>query len=256
MIAITLAAGMGKRMGDLCLNNPKVMIEFLGKTLLSRQKELFLKKKIKHYLVAGYQSTSIDFLPTLMSINKDFFTTNMMYSLWCAREFLTGARNEDVIVSYGDIIYQENVLDALINETKGDLQVCADKNFLALWSARMDNPLDDLESFQTNKFTGYISGIGKKTNKIKEIEAQYIGLFKINKHFIHNFLESYESLVLKSNEYKNLAMTNFIQFLIDAGAIATPVYIQGGWLEFDTEQDFKKYNLMLKTGELKRIYVD
>jgi choline kinase len=256
MIVITLAAGMGTRMGNLCIDKPKIMIEFLGETLLSRQKQIFLEKKIKHYLVSGYRSTTIDFPSKSMKVNEEFSRTNMVYSLWCARDFIKEHNNEDIIVSYGDIIYQRNVVESLMRETKGNIQLCADKSFLALWTARMDNPLDDLESFQIDKMTGYISNIGKKTDNLTEIEAQYIGLFKINASFIFKFYELYESLLMKSNAYKRLAMTDFLQLLINAGADINPVYIQGGWLEFDTEQDLEKYNLMVKTGELRNFYAD
>ena len=254
MIAITLAAGMGTRMEDLCRDKPKIMIEFLEKSLLQRQTDLFNDQKIPHYLVCGHQKGAIHFPESHLRENKKFSTTNMVYSLLCAKDVFK--ENDDIIISYGDIIFQKDVLKKLLDEDKGDIQVCADKNFLSLWSVRMNNPHEDLESFCVDESSGYIVEIGKKLQNNSSPQAQYIGLFKIKAHFVSQFNALYEQLLKEDINNQRLAMTHFLQKLIDKNAKLKPVYIHGGWLEFDTKRDFDTYTLMHHHGNLEKYYVD
>ena len=45
--------------------------------------------------------------------NEKYKTTNMLYSLFKLKKFFDG--NNDLIISYGDIIYKNRVLKKLIN---------------------------------------------------------------------------------------------------------------------------------------------
>ena len=64
----------------------------------------------------------------------------MVYSLFCAKSFMN--ENEDLIVTYGDIIFETKLLKKLIN-SKADISVIVDKSFLNLCNKIMDNPLED-----------------------------------------------------------------------------------------------------------------
>ena len=106
---IILAAGQGKRLSPLTNNKPKCMVDLFGKTLLEWQVSAFKKCGITDIsVVTGYRSELID-LPGLEFFqNKKFETTNMVESLFCASEKL----NKSTIVSYGDIIFEEKVLNS------------------------------------------------------------------------------------------------------------------------------------------------
>lgn len=259
MIAITLAAGLGSRMGELCKTNHKTMLPFLGNSLLSRQQKLFQNHSIPHYVVTGHQEESIKHQHDRTIANNDYLTTNMVYSLWCTRHLFQEMSDlsQDIIVSYGDIIYQYDVLEKLLNSKTGDIQLCADTSFFSLWSERMEEPLMDLETFRTDPETRLINEIGIKTETLDNIEAQYIGLFKISSHFLTKFIEYYEQLMNKDSLYKSIAMTDFIQYLITFHKTQIyPIYISGGWLEFDSIQDYKVYNNLQHKNKLKRFYAE
>ena len=126
--------------------------------------------------------------------NPIFNSTNMLYSLFCAENFL----DDDVIISYSDIIYNTDILNKLI-DCKFDIGVVIDKNWKELWSLRMDNPLEDVESLKIvdNKITE----IGFKSSDITEIQGQYIGLIKFSKSKITEIKTFYKSLNLKTKYY-------------------------------------------------------
>ena len=177
MKAIILAAGEGKRLRPLTNNTPKCLVNLFGKSLLQWQIETFRSCQIDDIsVVTGYLNEMIKFENITYFENPNFKTTNMVETLFCAKEKLS----DSVIVSYGDIIFEKNVLQKLIDSDDG-LSVVIDKNWKKYWETRFDNPLNDAESLVLDD--GYISNIGQKVNSIDQIQGQYIGLMKFQKNY-------------------------------------------------------------------------
>ena len=105
-----------------------------------------------------------------------------MDTLFCARDFMKS--DEDLIISYGDIVYEESVLQSLIR-SEGEICVAADVEWERLWRIRMSEPLSDAETFQMNE-DGSIKELGKKPSSLAQIQAQYIGLLKIRATWFQN----------------------------------------------------------------------
>ncbi len=253
--AIILAAGQGKRLAPLTEHKPKCMVNLFGKTILDWQISVFKKCGITDIsIVTGYHSELID-LPGLEFFqNKKFETTNMVESLFCASEKL----NESTIVSYGDIIFEKKVLDKLI-QSKEDFSVVVDKNWKRYWEMRFDNPLDDAESLKIDT-DGNITSIGQKTQKIDEIEGQYIGLMKFQDSGLEKIKGFYEKIKSQSTNNSNplnplvsfqqLFMTDFLQGLINDGCKLRSIEIENGWLELDTIDDYDKYVKLYSKNKL------
>ena len=72
----------------------------------------------------------------------------MLYSLFKLKKLFDG--KNDLIVSYGDIIYKNGVLKKLIN-SREQLSTIIDTDWYSYWKLRMDNPLDDAESLKLDK---------------------------------------------------------------------------------------------------------
>jgi len=231
--AIILAAGTGSRLRPYTDNKPKGMVEVCNKPILEYQFETLKAAGIEEVIVVcGYHkdkiiSKSVDIIKVE---NHRWAETNMVNSLYCAKEWL----NDDVIISYSDIIYQRDVLERVL-ENDADIVVSSDKDFLQYWELRLENPLDDVESFSTNS-RGCISEVGQKCNSLGSIEAQYIGLMRFQNSGI-------DSLNMILNKYKNtdkfdsMYMTDLLTHLIEAGHCLTPSYHQNSWLEIDSVDD-------------------
>ena len=102
MKVIILAAGEGKRLGQLTHQNPKCLVELFGKSLLQWQIELFKQFDINDItIVKGYLEEKINISNVTYFLNNNFRETNMVETLFCAREKIS----DSVIVTYGDIIY-------------------------------------------------------------------------------------------------------------------------------------------------------
>ena len=255
MKAIILAAGEGKRLRPLTNNTPKCLVNLFGKSLLQWQIETFRSCQIDDIsVVTGYRSELIN-LPRLKIFqNKKFETTNMVESLFCASQELS----EQTIVSYGDIIFEKKVLDKLI-QSKADFSVIVDKNWKRYWEIRFDNPLNDAESLKIDTDDN-ITSIGKKTQKIDEIEGQYIGLMKFQNTGLEKIKKFYEKIKSQSTNNSNPInplvsfqqsfMTDFLQGLINDGCKLKAVEIENGWLELDTINDYNKYTELYSKNKL------
>jgi choline kinase len=252
MKAIVLAAGQGTRLRPLTDKIPKCMVKFNEKPLLEYQLEQFEKNNIKNIAIAtGYKSEKIPY-NIKNFFNSSYDKTNMVVSLFCAQDFM----DDDLIISYGDIIYNSEVLEKLIASDE-NISVVVDKNWKEYWQTRMDNPLDDAESLKINE-NGHISELGKKTTSYDDVQGQYIGLIKIKKSMLVKVINFYHSLDKTASydkqSFDNMYMTSFLQLVLDNVCPISPVFIQNGWLEVDSVEDLEHYHKMLRKGELDKFY--
>tara|TARA_B110000444_G_C18735572_1_gene545443 strand:+ start:248 stop:1009 length:762 start_codon:yes stop_codon:yes gene_type:complete len=236
--AIILAAGSGKRLKKYTKKIPKCLVKIDGKTILSRQIKILERNNIKNItIVGGYLSSFLKRFKINLLINKDYRKTNMVWSLFRAKKEL----NNDVIISYGDIVYHENILKKLM-KSKSDIAVAIDSNFKKYWKKRFKNPLRDLETLKIKE--NKISKIGKKTKSYKDIDGQYIGLIKLSKLGSRYFLNTFNKIKLE-NKYiqgkriEDCYLTDFLQEIIDRGQIVRPIKFRDDWVEVDTINDLK-----------------
>ena len=255
--AIILAAGQGNRLKPLTNEKPKCMVELFGKSLIEHQINAYTACDISDInVVTGFRSDSITISNVRYFKNESYERTNMVESLFCAEEILNG----NVIVSYGDIIFEKNVLRQLV-QSDNDVSITIDKNWKEYWSIRSKNPLVDLESLKLDSEEN-ITSIGQKVNKLEEIQGQYIGLMKFSEKGV-NILKDFYHECKKISEKKpntlnpNLPfeksfMTDLLQGLINSNYQLHSVPINGGWLELDTIEDFETYQRMFKNNTIQK----
>ena len=246
MKSIILAAGEGKRLRPLTNNIPKCMVEVYGKPLIKHQIDCLKRNGIKEINIClGYAYDKVALNGVNNYYNYDYSETNMVYTLFCAESELS---NEDIIISYGDIIYNDEVLDKIINNDS-KIGVVSDKNWFEYWEARMKNPLEDAETFKVDR-DGYIIELGKKAYNYNDIEGQYIGLFKIRSDIVATIKDFYHSLdkniLYDGNDFNNMYMTTFLYLVSKEVAPLSPIFINNGWVEIDQPSDLK-YLQYLKT---------
>tara|TARA_B100000700_G_scaffold72403_1_gene80656 strand:- start:38 stop:805 length:768 start_codon:yes stop_codon:yes gene_type:complete len=255
MRALILAAGQGKRLGKASKNQPKCLVELFGKPIITKQLEVLNSNNIEDInIVTGYKSNLLDNLNLKTYHNKDFEKTNMVFSMFQASD-LFDSNETDLIVAYGDIIYEKSNLDKLIN-SKSSVSIMVDLNWKKLWSKRFNNPLDDAETMKFDNDLNIVE-LGKKTDSYSDIHGQYTGLIKFDKNYLKKIKDVYIG-IQNSNliDYKNMYMTDFIQLLINKNFKVTASLVSGGWLEIDTKKDIDCYQDLYKQGKLKEFYKD
>ena len=229
----------------LTKDKPKCMVKLFNKTILERQIEIFRSCNINEIIViTGYLSEQIK-IPNLKYYqNKKYDSTNMLETLFCAKKEIS----DDIIISYGDIIFEREILQKLI-DSKEDISIIIDKNWEEYWKIRSNNPLDDTESLKLDK-NGYITSIGQKVSNLNEVEGQYIGLMKFQNEgpkIISDFYEKCKKISIESNPlhatlpFEKSFMTDFLYGLIKEKVKLKAIFVHNGWLELDTLDDYDVY---------------
>ena len=244
MKAIILAAGKGERMGFETNDKPKCMVSFNGRPIIDYILETLKACGIEDIIIVnGYKNNVLEaylFDKNIRFItNTDFDSTNMVYTLFCAESEM----NDDLLISYADIIYKKEVLQGLLNNDN-EFVVTVDKNWKEIWRLRMNDPLKDAETMKIDDI-GNIIELGKQPISYNQIEGQYIGLCKISNSVMGSIRKFYHKLdktiLYDGKDYYNMYMTSFIQLIIENLLPVRADIINGGWLEFDSEKDINCY---------------
>lgn len=252
MKAIILAGGMGTRLGKYTKDLPKCLLEFLGKTLIQRQVETLKSCGVNDIIITRKHLKEKISIEEVHYDDKEPDDTNML------DDFIHAIKNldEDILLCYGDIIYEPSVLRKLINSS-AQIGIVADTEYKEYWSARLGDWKSDSESFVIGENNKMIS-LGKPNPEEKDLEARYVGLIKFSKETLPTIKEIYkENAKLfwekpwhTSPSFKKAYMTDFLQELINKGFDVKAVKIEKGWMEFDTVED---YELAIKWAEEKSL---
>ncbi|MGA2039757.1 MAG: phosphocholine cytidylyltransferase family protein [Bryobacteraceae bacterium] len=245
MRAVILAAGRGRRMGDLGDERPKCLVELAGKPLIERQVAALRRGGIDEIgVVRGYRAEMIDFPGLTYFSNHRWAETNMVMSLVSAAAWL---RSGPVIVSYADIFYRGELVRGLA-ATSGQLVVSYDRGWRRLWARRFADPLDDAETFRIDA-AGQLLEIGGKTTRIEAIEGQYMGLLK----FTPPAWSAIEALLGTLDEAiaNRLDVTGLLRRLLSGKELRIDTFATDGqWGEIDNPQDVTLYQKMIDAGEI------
>lgn len=241
MKAIILAAGEGKRLRPLTEHVPKSLVQIWGQSLLERQLNQLQKSGIDDIqIVTGYKKQAIDALGYETVFNSDYNSTNMVHSLSQCLPVLRQSTAAQTLILYGDIAYTDNHLQSLINATATEpLIVLGNTDWYELWAQRLDDPLTDAETFKFDQ-QFKLTDIGKRPQSISEVQAQYMGMIKVDTPYLIELLEAYTFQAQDSDSVRNMYMTDLIQQVAERQKAKVEL-VSGSWIEIDTIEDYNLY---------------
>lgn len=257
--AIIIAGGKGSRLNKYTENTPKCMLEFGEKSLLERQIETFNACGIEEIVVLkGHLSEKIKSKGITRSYVDPPWVKNMVNALMASENELVDSK--ETIISYGDIIFDKKTLKKVV-DCKKDICVATDDGWKDYWSSRFGGHLEDLESLQIGK-RGYIDELGTPDCEVEDCHSRYVGLIKFSEKGSKILTEVYHENKkkywespdrwLNSKSFKEAYMTDMLQAIINKGYDIWPVRVKGGWLEFDTNEDYEKATEWLKKGAISK----
>lgn len=235
MQAIILAAGMGRRLGELTNDNTKCMLEVNGVRLIHRALDALCEVGIKRVvLVVGYMAENVRALigasykgmEVVYVENEVYDKTNNIYSLFLAREYLTA---DDTILLESDLIFEGCLLKKLIEHPYSNIAL-VDK-----YESWMDGTVVTIDS--ENNIVDFLT---KDKFKYSDIGNYYktVNIYKFSKDFSAThyvpFLEAY-CHALGNNEYYEQVL-KVITLLDDSPLKALPLSGEK-WYEIDDIQD-------------------
>ena len=257
MKAIILAAGSGTRLKRYTKNLPKGMLEFNGKSLIEHQIDTYKAQGIHDIVVVtGFAHEQINIDGVKIYHNAEYDSTNMVESLMKAKQEF----DEDIIVSYSDIIFSEDLLSTLIQEEDA-VSVSVDIAWEKYWQARYGTQNFDTESLKLSKEQKILS-LGVEDVPPEEIDARFVGIMKFSRSTLTDMVKIYENARLNQGPeegwkhsgkpVKKSYMTDLLQAFIDEGYEVHASLVKNGWLEFDTNEDYELARQWLQDKTIQR----
>lgn len=236
------------------MSRPKCLVELAGVPILERQVDVLKAVGVTDIqVVGGYQVECLLERGYDVVLNEEYAVSNMVASLFAARPTLL--KNEDLLIAYGDIVYEPKVIEALMHCDE-PLAVTIDIEWKRYWEIRMEDPLQDAETLKVNE-EGFLVELGKKPGSYDEIQGQYMGLIKIRADYLETVVRMYDDMnplkTYDGKDFKNMYMTSFLQHLIDQGLPVKAVAVKNGWLEVDSVSDLDTYHRLHREGRLAHL---
>jgi choline kinase len=153
----------------------------------------------------------------------------MVHSLFCVKSI----KKEDVVVCYGDIIFDKNIFSNL-NKNDSNSIILLKKNWLRLWKGRMgyNNIKDDAEDVEVDN--NNLVSIGNKI-KDKLPKYQYTGIMKFKNRDFFKLKKFFKKI-----KNKKIDFTSFLNKAIKSNIIKMKIISTSKfWYEIDTIQDIK-----------------
>ncbi len=248
MQAIILAAGMGRRLGDLTRNNTKCMVKVNGTALIDRLLTQLSRLTLQRVvIVVGYEGQKLkdyigqrydDVLHIEYVNNPVYDKTNNIYSLALAKEQL---QEDDTLLIESDLIFDEDMFRLILDDPYPNLAL------VAKYQTWMDGTMVCID-----EDCNIVNFVPKKAFKYEDTNRYYktVNIYKFSRDFARHkyvpFLEAY-SKALGNNEYYEQVL-RVITFLDKSELKALPVGNRK-WYEIDDIQDLDIANALFAEGD-------
>jgi choline kinase len=229
---IVLAAGIGSRLRPLTNDTPKCLVKINSKTILGSLIDN-VPKGVKIYLATGYLSKEVEkfcsqfYFDRDISIieNKDYESTNNMFSLDLVLKSNPKILNGNVVISNGDCVYDKQILEMAFQEPQSSVIFC-------------DVTIDKKDAMKI-KVEGDVTlkGIDKQYSELyKNINT--IDLYSFNRQDINSYRKIIEEIV---NQHRNKWNEVAIDFAIKTKSIPFRLQDINGlrWYEIDNTEDLE-----------------
>lgn len=249
MQAIILAAGMGRRLGQLTEGNTKCMLEVNGERLIDRVVRKLSALDLKRIvIVVGYERANlINYInSTYPDLNVEFVEntvydkTNNIYSLWLAKDYLM---EDDTLLLESDLIFEDSVIDCALESPYKNIAL------VAKYEPWMDGTMVCKDSNDN-----IVTFIPKSAFDYADTDSYYktVNIYKFSREFSSDrylpFLEAYIK-AMGNNEYYEQVLR--VMTLIDNCEIKAVDIESRRWYEIDDVQDLRIAETIFASDECR-----
>lgn len=249
MQAIILAAGMGKRLGELTQGDTKCMVKVNGIPLIDRTLSQLSKltlsrviivigykgENLKNYVGNEYKGLKIEYIN-----NPVYDTTNNIYSLSLAKEEL---QKEDTLLIESDLIFDDVLFPMIVNNPYPNLAL------VAKYETWMDGTMVCIDAD-----CNIVNFVPKQAFRYEDVDVYYktVNIYKFSREFSSNeyvpFLDAY-SKVMGNNEYYEQVLR--VLTLLHSSALKALPISDEKWYEIDDVQDLDIASTIFSSDETK-----
>lgn len=250
MQAIILAAGMGRRLGEMTSGHTKCMVEVNGVKLIDRVINQLSKLNLHRLvLVVGYQGEKLkeyignrydDVLNIEYVENPIYDKTNNIYSLALAKNKLV---EDDTILLESDLIFEDSLLDMILRHPDPNLAL------VARYETWMDGTM-----VRIDEDGNIVNFVPKAAFRYEDVDSYYktVNIYKFSKEFSRDeyvpMLEAY-SKVMGNNEYYEQVL-RLLTFIHESTLKALPIGHEK-WYEIDDIQDLDIASAIFSSDEIR-----
>ena len=243
MQAIILAAGMGRRLGELTKENTKCMVPVNGVRLIDRllgqlsQLNLnriiivvgYKGKELRDYIDSAYLSPLTSHHSPLkieFAENPIYDKTNNIYSLSIVKDKL---QEDDTLLIESDLIFSDRLFPMLLDNPYPNLAL------VAKYESWMDGTMVRLDEDQN-----IVNFVSKEAFDYADVNSYYktVNIYKLSREFLQHqyvpFLDAYTKAVGNNEYYENVL--RIISMLNSHNMKALPIGNEK-WYEIDDMQD-------------------
>jgi len=236
MQAIILAAGMGRRLGELTRENTKCMVPVNGVRLIDRLLgQLSALPLNRVIIVVGYQGQKLmDYighrydnqLKIEFAENPIYDKTNNIYSLSIVKDKL---QEDDTLLIESDLIFSDRLFPMLLDNPYPNLAL------VAKYESWMDGTMVRLDEDQN-----IVNFVSKEAFDYADVDSYYktVNIYKLSREFLQHqyvpFLDAYTKAVGNNEYYENVL--RIISMLNSHNMKALPIGHEK-WYEIDDKQD-------------------
>jgi choline kinase len=249
--SIFIAAGIGSRLRPYTDDCPKCMLPLDGRPVLSNNVENLRAHGVDDVsIVVGYMKDRVTVEDARRFENTDYENNNILFSLMYASSIFEDAisADHDLVISYSDIIYSSEIVSQLVSHSE-DIVIAVDLDWRSQYEGRTEHPMSEAEKVELDDRDRAIR-LGKVVpNESDRRIGEFTGLLKLTPAGARQWLEHFEQTREKLDplepfqnaaEFRKAYLTDFLQDLVDNGIDVTCSTFSGGWMEFDTTQDYEK----------------
>jgi len=241
MQLVILSAGIGSRLKPITDVKPKCLVEVANKPILGHQIDLFINNEnIEEILIViGYKPDMVrSFIKNnyggsqkITCIeNKDFSTTNNMYSLFLTKNYVKGK----FLLINGDVILDSGIVNDFLPYSYEDSIAVDVGNYFE-------------ESMKVVEEDGFLVDISKTISKEDSLGCS-IDFYKFSEHGTEVLFAKIENIILKRKQLTLWSEVALKEILNQRILKFKPFDIEGKyWFEIDDHEDLKKAEKTMST---------
>ena len=242
MRAIIIGAGRGKRLMPTTDETPKCFAEVQGRRIIDWNLQSFAENGITEIcFIGGYRIEKVkwEYPHFIFRENRDWSNNNIMVSLMHAEDLM----NVPFVCSYSDCLFSAGVVGSVL-KSSAEIALSVETDWLARYARRSDHPTDDAEKVSTQN--GLITRIHREMEN-ENAHGEYTGIAKFSAngarrliYHYHRCRQAYSGRSFREAPVLEKAyLIHLFQEMIEAGETLAYCDHRGGYVEIDTQQDYR-----------------
>ncbi len=242
MRAVIIGAGRGMRLEHHTQEIPKTMVPVMGRPMLDWIVEALGGAGIAPrdiVFIGGYAEHVVrEAYPDFTFVtNRDFENNNILLSLMCARDYLSGG----FVSTYADIVYDE-VIARKLAESPHDIALGSDTEWRRRYVNRTRHPESDAEKLRA---TG--SRVVEISRRIPSDSAsgEFVGVMKVSPAGARTLLSHFDRAesefagreFREGRSWEKAYLIDLLQHMLEHGVEMHREDTPGAYMEIDTVED-------------------